>query len=80
VVRADIDGLNKADIVFAILDGSDPGTVFEIGHARATGKSVICYSEVGSEESHKMLQGTDCILESDYVTAIYRTAWTASNL
>lgn len=80
VVQADIDGLNKADIVFAIVDGYDPGTVFELGHARATGKPAICYSEVGSEESHKMLQGTGCILESDYVTAIYRTAWAASNL
>ena len=68
------------DIVFAIVDGMDPGTVFEIGYARAAGKPVVVYCENASGENHKMMQGTDCLIEADYVSAVYRTFWTACAL
>jgi hypothetical protein len=80
VVSADLQEVAECDLVFAIGDGMDPGTVFEIGYARATGKPVVVYCENGSGESHKMMQGTDCLIEADYVSAVYRTFWTACTL
>jgi len=80
VVAADLKGINESDLVFAIVDGMDPGTVFEIGYARATGKPVIVYCEMPSGENHKMLEGTDCTIVNDYVSAVYRTVWTACAL
>lgn len=80
VVAADVQGISQSDLLFAIGDGMDPGTLFEIGYARALGKPVIMYCETESEESCKMMQGTNCRLESDYVSAIYRTLWTALTL
>ena len=58
----------------------DPGTVFEIGYARAKGKPVVVYCETPSGETHKMLEGTDCLIVADYVSAVYRTVWTACAL
>jgi hypothetical protein len=80
VVAADIKGLDESDIVFAIGDGMDPGTVFEVGYARAKGKPVVVYCETPSGESHKMLDGTDCLIVADYVSAVYRAVWTACTL
>lgn len=80
VVAADVQGIVQSDLVFAILDGMDPGTLFEIGYARAVGKPVIIYYETESGEECKMMQGTDCLIESDYVSAVYRTLWTACTL
>jgi hypothetical protein len=80
VVGADLRGIHESDLLFAIVDGMDPGTVFEIGYARAAGKPVVAYCETSVGESHKMMQGTDCLLEDDYVTAVYRALWTACAL
>ncbi len=43
IYEADLQGLEKADVVVAILDGSDvdSGTAFEVGYACAQGKPVI---------------------------------------
>jgi nucleoside 2-deoxyribosyltransferase len=49
--------------------------VFEIGYARALGKPVVVFAQNVSEESLKMLEGTECDICDDFVTAIYRTAW-----
>lgn len=80
VVSADLQGVAECDLVFAIGDGMDPGMVFEIGYARATGKPVVVYCETGPGESLKMMQGTDCMIEADYVSAVYRTLWKAFTL
>jgi nucleoside 2-deoxyribosyltransferase len=80
VVSADLQGVAECDLVFAIGDGMDPGTVFEIGYARAMGKPVVVYCETGPGESLKMMQGTDCLIEADYVSAVYRTLWKAFTL
>jgi len=55
----------------------DPGTVFEVGYARALGKPAVIYCENESTENKKMMEGSGCVLENDYVTAIYRTLWKA---
>jgi len=41
VVPADIDGILESDVMFAIVDGLDSGTIFEIGYARALHKNVV---------------------------------------
>lgn len=77
VVPADIKGIESSDVVFAILDGLDTGTVFEIGYARALGKPVIAFVQNEAEVNLKMLVGTGCEIVDDFASAIYRTAWAA---
>ncbi|NJB79064.1 PfkB family carbohydrate kinase [Xanthomonas arboricola] len=80
VVHQDIRGIHESDLVLAIGDGLDSGTIFEIGYARARQMPVVFYAENVSQEDRKMMQGTDCFLCDDFVSAIYRTVWVAINL
>lgn len=80
VVEQDLEGIRQSDIVFAIGDGLDSGTIYEIGFARALGIPVVMYCENESAEDQKMMEGSDCTLCSDYVSAIYKTLWTAMAL
>ncbi|RJU09688.1 nucleoside 2-deoxyribosyltransferase [Xanthomonas campestris] len=80
VVNQDILGIHESDLVLAIGDGLDSGTIFEIGYARARQMPVVFYAENVSQEDRKMMQGTDCFLSDDFVSAIYRTVWVAINL
>lgn len=77
VAREDLLGLEKCDVVFALLDGLDSGTVFEIGHARCKSIPVIAYAETINAEDQKMMIGTDCELYDDFVTSIYKAHWKA---
>ncbi|MDO8773414.1 MAG: PfkB family carbohydrate kinase [Burkholderiaceae bacterium] len=77
VVQLDLEGIHISDLVFAIADGLDSGTIYEIGYARAQGKPVVVYCENESSEDLKMLEGSDCLLCKDYVSSIYRALWTA---
>ena len=74
VAPQDIAMLEKCDKVFAILDGSDEGTVFEVGYARAINKPVICYTQNLSEEQLKMFRGTGCTIIDDFASAIARAS------
>ena len=74
----DIEALNACDCVFAIIDGLDSGTLFEIGYAVAKGKKVVAYVENETDGALKMLKGTGCDIQSDFTTAIYKTCWYAS--
>lgn len=80
VVAKDLDAIAESDIVFAITDGLDAGTVYEIGYARALGKPVVVYSERQHPENLKMMEGSDCIICTDYTTALYSTLWGAVKL
>ncbi|RYZ86871.1 MAG: nucleoside 2-deoxyribosyltransferase [Proteobacteria bacterium] len=75
VVKKDLNALDGAAIVFAVLDGLDSGTLFEIGYAIKSEIPVVGYVENESSESVKMLEGTDCILERDLTTAVYKCFW-----
>lgn len=75
VVHKDIQGLNNSDIVFAIVDGLDSGTLFEIGYAICQQKKVIAFTQNEGEEPLKMLDGTGCIIEEDFTTALYKVYW-----
>jgi hypothetical protein len=77
VVGVDLAAIDEADAVFAICDGMDPGTVYEIGYARAKGKTVILYCENESVERKKMMEGSACLLLDDFVSAVYATTWAA---
>jgi nucleoside 2-deoxyribosyltransferase len=80
VVGLDLDAIRGCDLLFAIGDGLDSGTLYEIGYARALDKPVVLYCENESQDSQKMMLGSGCTLVSDYVSAIYKTIWAAVGL
>ncbi len=80
VVEADLAALRDVDLVFAIADGLDAGTLVEVGYARAQGTPVVIYCESEGEESLKMMSGDGCTHCTDYVSAIYRATWQAMSL
>lgn len=80
VAPADIKGLEECDLVFAVLDGLDAGTLFEIGYAKSLNKPVIVFVQNESEEDLKMISGTGCEIVNDFVSAIYRTTWAAMQI
>jgi hypothetical protein len=80
VVQLDLEGIHTSDLVFAIADGLDSGTIYEIGYARAQGKPVVVYCENESNEDLKMLEGSACSLCKDYVSAVYRALWSAMTI
>ncbi|WP_256010221.1 PfkB family carbohydrate kinase [Desertivirga xinjiangensis] len=75
VVPMDIKGLNESKVIFAVLDGLDSGTLFEIGFGVAKECTVIGYVENETSESIKMLEGTECHIEKDLTTALYKCLW-----
>jgi nucleoside 2-deoxyribosyltransferase len=75
VVPQDLQALDKADAVFAVVDGLDSGTLFEIGYARAKSIPVVAFVQNETPEDLKMLQGSDCIICSDFSTAVYTLNW-----
>ena len=70
VAPRDIEMLRRADKVLAIVDGSDEGTIFEVGFARALGIPVICYAQTLSEDQLKMMRGTGCQIVDDFAYAV----------
>lgn len=78
VVAKDLGAIKSSHLLFALADGLDAGTIYEIGYARALGKPVVVYSErdYGSG-SLKMMEGSGCVMCSDYTTAIYSALWEA---
>jgi nucleoside 2-deoxyribosyltransferase len=75
VAPADIEGLADSNLILAFLDGLDPGTIFEIGYGKAIGKPILYYTTNATEESLKMMVGTDCLAFSDFASALYAAGW-----
>ncbi len=75
VAVEDLRGLDRCGVVFAIVDGLDSGTLFEIGYARAKDIPVYAFAQIASDEDMKMLDGSGCRIERDLVTALHRLAW-----
>lgn len=75
VVPADINGINQSKLVFALVDGLDAGTLFEIGYARAKGLPVMVFVQNEGAGDLKMLEGSDCKIFNDLASAIYNTIW-----
>ena len=75
VAPADLAALDGCDAVFAILDGLDSGTLFELGYARAKSLPVYALAQTVSEEELKMVVGSGCRVFDDFVTALHHVAW-----
>jgi nucleoside 2-deoxyribosyltransferase len=77
VAPRDLAGLDTCTAVLAILNGGDPGTLFEVGHARLRGIPVVGLAENIREHDVTMPLGTGCEIVDDFATAVYRAAWAA---
>ena len=75
IYEKDIDGIKNCDILYAVVDGLDAGTLYEIGYARSLGKPVVAFVQNEKPEDLKMLKGSKCLIEEDFVTSIYKTSW-----
>jgi hypothetical protein len=75
VVTKDLKGINDASLVYAVIDGVDPGTLFEIGYARAKGINVIALAEGQAGESLTMLVGSGCRVYHDLAASLYECCW-----
>lgn len=75
VAPADIEGLVNSNLVLACLDGLDSGTIFEIGFGKAIGKPILYYTTNATEESLKMMDGTNCLAFSDFASALFAVGW-----
>ena len=77
IAQASLESIQTCDLVFAILDGYDPNTVYEVGYARALGKPVVAFSASKSDNLNERILFEDDgfqVLE-DLPTAIYACAW-----
>jgi nucleoside 2-deoxyribosyltransferase len=77
VAPADIAALERSSAVLALLDGGDPGTLFEVGFARKLNLPVVAFAENISARDLTMISGTDCEVVDDFASALYRAAWAA---
>jgi nucleoside 2-deoxyribosyltransferase len=75
VAAKDLAGIRASKFVFACLDGYDPGTVFEVGYARALNIPVIVYSPNLTQANETMFVGSGCEIIRDFTTAVYRAIW-----
>lgn len=75
IAEADLEGLRDCSKVLALLDGVDPGTIFEVGYARALELPVIALAERVQPEHLTMMIGSGCDVVDDFTTAVYRTLW-----
>jgi hypothetical protein len=75
IASINLKAVEDCDTLFAVLNGLDAGTIFEIGYARQLGKKVIILGENVPENDLTMFIGSDCEIESDLTTAIYKASW-----
>ena len=75
VAARDLEGLDGCDVVLAVLNGGDAGTIFEVGYAVARGKRVVALAQNTRPEDLKMPAGAGCLITQDLVSAIYQAVW-----
>ncbi|MFL9867601.1 PfkB family carbohydrate kinase [Paraburkholderia fungorum] len=75
VATDDLKALEESSVVLALLDGLDPGTLFEVGYARGKSIPVIAVAEAVPESALTMVFGSDCYVTNDLTTGIYATCW-----
>jgi len=78
VAKADLKGVDDADILYAVLNEYDPGTIFEIGYAISKNIPVIIFLENQTPINMTMFEGSGCIIENDFSSSIYKVIWEAS--
>lgn len=77
VVQKDIDAIHDCDAIYAIFNGTDPGTLFEVGYARSINKPVIILAENPKDEELKMYEGSNCKIYQDFASSIYSLSWSS---
>jgi nucleoside 2-deoxyribosyltransferase len=77
VAARDLQGLDGCDAVLALLDGADPGTVFETGWATNAGLPVVGFTACPELHDWTMLRGTGAKVSSDLTSAVHLAAWAA---
>ncbi|MCI1648787.1 MAG: PfkB family carbohydrate kinase [Bacteroides sp.] len=75
IAQKDLQGLRKSDVILAIVSNLDPGTLFEIGYARALKKKIIILAQNVNKEDLLMMVGTGCEITDNFSTAIYKASW-----
>ena len=76
VVSADLAALGQSTAVLALMDGGDPGTLFEVGYATYAGLPVVALAQSTKCSDLTMLQGSpNCRVVDDFSTALYHAAW-----
>ena len=75
IANEDLKEIKNSKVVFALLDDLDPGTIFEIGYARALGIPVVIYSETLTQNNETMFIGSGCERYDDISTAVYQLVW-----
>lgn len=76
----DLEELRKVNVVLAFVDSKDPGTILEVGYARALNKPkpVVVLAERLKTHELTMFKGSDCFVTDDFATALYRAVWAAN--
>ena len=75
IYMPDTKGIQNSCVLLAYVDGFDPGTLYEIGYAKALGKPVVVFVQNAGAGDLKMVAGAGCIICDDFATAIYQTVW-----
>lgn len=75
IATADIAGLERCTAVLALLDGGDPGSLVEVGWARARNIPVVVLAEAVRPSDLTMPRGLGCEVVDDFATALYRAVW-----
>lgn len=78
VAAADLDGLAGCDSVLALLDGLDPGTLFEVGWASRAGIPTVGLCQRCSDADLTMLIGSGTTVYDDLSSAVYGAVWAAA--
>lgn len=77
VAEKDLEGLRGCHSVFAVLDGADAGTLFEVGWATRADIPVVGFAEHPDEHTWTMARGTGTIVSNDLSAALYNSIWSA---
>lgn len=78
IAKEDLKGVDQANILYAVLNDYDPGTIFEIGYAISKNIPVVIFIENKRDIDMTMFEGSGCIIEDDFATSIYKVIWEAS--
>jgi hypothetical protein len=75
IAKKDIEGIKNSDVIFAVLDNLDSGTLVETGFSMACDKTIIGYHRTCDENHLLMLKPGNFTTNNNLTTALYQTIW-----
>ena len=75
VVPQDLEGLSKSKSILALLDGMDPGTLFEVGYGASRGKEIVVFMSDEKGVNLTMFRGIRAHIHHNLASAIYEAIW-----